>query len=138
MKEYICGFIGIIGSAISSLFGGFTMSLVVLICFMVVDFVTGILTAAFFSNSSKTESGKLSSAECWRGIIKKVFTLILVAVGNGADIILGTAFIKDAVAIAFCASELISIIENAGLMGIKIPEALKQAIELLSKKQDKE
>jgi phage-related holin len=45
---------------------------------------------------------------------------------------MGTSYIKDAVIIAFCVNELLSIIENAGLMGIPIPDSIKNAIEILN------
>jgi len=50
--------------------------------------------------------------------------------------VLGSTFIKDAVIIGYIANETISIIENAGLMGIPIPDVIKRAIDILKNKSD--
>lgn len=59
-------------------------------------------------------------------------------VATRLDLVTGTNFIRDAVVIAFIANETISIVENAGLMGINIPPAITSAIEVLKKKSDSE
>ena len=61
-------------------------------------------------------------------------TLVIVLVAYRLDVQIGTNYIRDAVIIAFCVNEAISIIENAGLMGIPLPEALTKAIDILNKK----
>ena len=78
---------------------------------------------------------------CVRRISKKhgKFTMLLfVLVGHRLDLAVGTSYIKDAVCIAFMANELLSLVENAGLMGVPIPAVLKNAIDILKKKTDKE
>ncbi len=52
--------------------------------------------------------------------------------------LLGVQYIRDAVIIGFCANEAISILENAGLMGLPIPKVFKEAIEILKSKDEKE
>ena len=54
------------------------------------------------------------------------------------DVLIGTTYIRDAVVIGFCANEVVSLLENAGLMGIPIPKALLKAIDVLKSKGDKE
>lgn len=63
-------------------------------------------------------------------------TLVIVLVAARLDIVLGTAFVRDAVVVAYIVNETISIIENAGLMGLPIPEAIMSAIEQLQGKGD--
>ena len=94
---------------------------------MCVDYISGIVVAAVFHKSNKTESGVLQSKAGWKGIVRKVFTLILVLVAAQLDKLIGTNFVRDAVVIAFCANEAISIVENAGAMGIPIPTAIKKS-----------
>jgi toxin secretion/phage lysis holin len=53
-------------------------------------------------------------------------------------VLLGTDYIKSAVVFAFIANELLSIIENAGRMGVPIPTVIKKTIETLNRKEDKE
>ena len=61
-------------------------------------------------------------------------TLLVVAVAARIDVLLNTTYFRDGVAIAFIVNETLSIIENAGLMGVPIPEVLKNAIEVLKTK----
>lgn len=136
MKESICTAIGITGSFIAGLFGGFDASMVTLIAFMGVDYVTGLILAAV-RKSPKTDTGGLSSRIGLKGLAKKCVILMLVLVSARLDITLGTSYIRDAVCIGFIANELLSIIENAGLLGVPLPQALKNAVEILQKKNDR-
>jgi toxin secretion/phage lysis holin len=135
MKDFLCTVIGICGSVIASLFGGWDTALVTLIIFMAVDYITGLIVAGVFHKSGKTETGALESLAGWKGLCRKGVTLLVVLVACRLDIVIGSTFIRDAVVIAFIANETISIIENAGLMGIPIPSVLTSAIEILKKKE---
>ena len=73
-----------------------------------------------------------------KGLCKKVMTLFLVCVAYRLDRIMGTTYLRDAVVITFCTNEVLSIIENAGLMGIPMPKALCKAVDILAEKGDKE
>lgn len=134
LKTMICTGIGIAGSTVAAAFGGWDAATITLISVMVVDYLTGILVAGVFHNSPKTENGTLESKAGWKGLCRKGMTLLIVLVAARLDIILGTGFIRDAVIIGYIANETISIIENAGLMGVPIPEAIKKAIEVLQQK----
>ena len=127
---------GVIGGMISQAFGGWDAALATLIAFMAIDYVTGLIVAGVFQASDKSASGSLSSVACWQGLVKKGMTLIIVLVAVRLDIVLGTAFVRDAVVVAYIVNETISIIENAGLMGLPIPEAIMSAIEQLQGKGD--
>jgi len=133
MKENICAILGVIGGFIAAIFGGWDSALVTLVIFMAIDFFTGIVTAAM-KKSKHTESGGLSSKAGWFGLVKKVCTLMLIAVAVRMDILLGTTYIRDAVCISFCLNELLSIVENTSLMGIPYPPAIKKAIDVLQTK----
>ena len=136
MKDGICTAIGVVGSVIASLFGGWDAALVTLVIFMAIDYVTGLLVAGVFHNSGKTENGALESRAGWKGLCRKCITLLMVLVATRLDLVTGTNFIRDAVVIAFIANETISIVENAGLMGINIPPAITSENEVLKKKSD--
>ena len=127
--------IGVIGSTISGFFGGWTQACQTLVILMAIDYVSGIAVAGIFKRSSKTESGALSSKYCWEGLAKKIMTLIFVGIGYQVDLLIGTTYIKDCICISFIANELISIIENAGLMGIPIPKVLSNAVDVLKVKE---
>lgn len=133
MKNAICTSIGIVGSIIASLFGGWTASLTTLLIFMGIDYVTGLIVAGVFHMSPKTETGALESRAGFKGLIRKFMILLFVLIGYRLDVAVGTTYIRDAVCIAFIANELLSIIENAGLMGIPIPPVISQGIDILKK-----
>ncbi len=136
MKNTICTALGVAGSFVASLFGGWTASLTTLLIFMGIDYVSGLVVAGVFHQSPKTESGALESRAGWKGLIRKFMILLFVLIGYRLDVAMGLAYIKDAVCIAFMANELLSIVENAGLMGLPIPAVVSNAIDILKKKGD--
>lgn len=135
MKAAVCAAIGLAGAWMAQFFGGWTPALKALLIFMGIDFITGLI-AACFNKSPKTEGGGLSSLTSWRGLAKKVVTLMLVAMANQLDTMLEIDYICTATIISFAANEVISIVENASLLGIvKIP-AITRAIEILKSKEN--
>ncbi|MBQ8558566.1 MAG: phage holin family protein [Tyzzerella sp.] len=134
MKEGICTGIGVVGGVIATAFGGWDEALVTLIIFMVIDYLSGLLVAGVFHNSKKTESGALESRAGWKGLCRKCVTLLFVLIAYRLDLAIGVNYIRDAVIIGFIANELISIVENAGLMGIPLPAVIQNAIDVLTKK----
>lgn len=133
MKEMICTILGVIGSAIASIFGGWDAGLATLLIFLGLDYVSGLIVAAVFKNSPKTETGALESKVGWMGLCKKCMTMVFVLVAYRLDLVIGTTYIRDAVIIGFIANETISLIENAGLMGLPLPEVITKAVEVLQK-----
>ena len=138
MKIKFLTFIGMLGSGIASLFGGWDAALVTLLIFMGIDYLTGLIVAGIFHNSEKTPNGSLESTAGWKGLCRKGVTLLVVLVACRLDLVIGSNFIRDAVVIAYIANETISIIENAGLMGIPIPAVITKAIEVLKSKAESE
>lgn len=65
---------------------------------------------------------------------RKCVTLLFVLIAYRLDLAIGVNYIRDAVIIGFMANELISIVENAGLMGIPLPAVIQNAIDVLTKK----
>lgn len=131
MKDMISTAVGVAAGVISWLTGGFDTPVLALVICMGVDYVTGLIVAGVFHSSPKTCGGGLDSQVGWKGLARKFVTLLMVVVANLADILLQLHYIRDAVIAAFCANECISILENAGLMGIRIPKVLKAALEKL-------
>lgn len=136
MKQGICTVLGMIGAAIASLFGGWSAAVIVLLICMTIDYFTGLVVAGVFHASPKSKNGGLESKAGRKGLLRKFTTLCLVVVAHLIDVLLGTNYLRDAVVIAFCLNEIISIIENAGLMGVPIPKALTRAIDVLQNKAD--
>ena len=138
MKERILACIGFIGAALSYLIGKWDAMLIALCIAMIVDYISGLIVAFVFKNSPKTETGKASSAVCAAGLVKKLFMLVLVGVANTLDVALGVDFIKAGVIYAFLSNEILSLLENATLMGIPIPKAIQNGLDILNGKVDKE
>ena len=136
IKTTILGVIGIIGSMAARLLGGWDTALITLIIFMSIDYLTGLVVAGVFHNSEKTSTGTLESRAGWKGLCRKGTTLLIVLVATLLDEITGTDIIRNAVIIGYSANEAISIIENAGLMGIPIPSIITKAIDILQTKAE--
>lgn len=136
MKAKLCTLLGVVGSAIAALFGGWDTGLATLIVFMVIDFGSGIVVAGVFHKSRKTETGALEGRTGWKGLCRKCMTLFFVLIAYRLDLVIGTNYIRDTVIIGFIANELISIVENAGLMGIPLPAVIQKGIDILTSKAD--
>lgn len=137
MRTGICAAAGVIGSIVATFFGGWSDGLTTLVIFMCIDYISGLVVAGVFKKSRKTESGALESRAGWKGICRKCMTLILVLVAYRLDLIRGEGtLIRDAVTIAFVINEGLSILENAVLMGLKVPEPLQRALEVLMTKTE--
>lgn len=134
LKDYLCMGLGAAGAAATSLFGGWTSGIITLLIFMSLDYISGIMVAGVFKNSRKTDNGALESRAGWKGLCRKGMTLIIILLAYRLDLHIGTNYIRDAVTIGFCVNEAISIIENAGLMGLPLPDAITKAIDILNKK----
>lgn len=136
VKNILCTAAGAVGSFIASLFGGWDTGIGTLVLFMCIDFLSGLAVAGIFKKSTKTETGALESKAGFKGLCRKCMTLLFVLIAYRLDLAIGTNYIRDAVIIGFMANELISIVENAGLMGLPLPAILVKAIDVLKKKAE--
>lgn len=136
MKYTFSAVVGIIGGALTALLGGWDLAIQTLLIFMGIDYITGLMIAGIFHKSPKTKSGSLSSLIGWKGLCRKGMVLLIVSVAVRLDMLVGTDFIRDAVVIAYCTNEAISIVENAGIIGIPIPKPILNAIDTLKNKED--
>lgn len=130
MEKIIKTIIAVSGAAASFLWGEWTALLNILLAFVVIDYVTGFIAAAL--------EGKLNSEVGWRGIAKKVAIFFVVAVAHMVDVALGggSNLFRDAAIFFYLANELLSFTENAGRIGIPVPEKLLSAIEVLREKKE--
>ena len=134
MKETLCTVFGLVGSAFCWAFGGWDAGLTALIICMSADYISGSLVALVFHNSRKSETGSYNSAYGLKGLCKKCLMLLFVIVAVQADRLLGGDFVRDAVCIGFTANEILSIVENLGLAGVPMPQAVVKALEQLQSK----
>ena len=134
MKQGVCTAIGMIGAGLAAAFGGWDAALMALVVCMGVDYISGSLVALVFHNSSKSETGAYNSAYGLKGLCKKGLMLLFVLVAVQIDRLLGADYVRDAVCIGFCSNEVLSIVENLGLAGVPMPQAVVKALEQLQKK----
>lgn len=129
--------VGAIGSGIlAALFGGWSQPMAVLLIMIGLDYISAVIVALVFHKSPHTENGGLSSSVGLKGLLRKFVLIVIVAAAYQLDKLIGTSYIRDAVAIAFIANEALSLVENAGLMGVPIPSILLKGIEVLKGKAD--
>ena len=101
-----------------------------LIAFVAVDYITGVMVAV--------SERKLSSEVGYKGILKKIFLLIMVGVAHVLDAhVMNTgSMLRTAVIFFYLSNEGISIIENAGKLGIPVPEKVRKVLEQLKDKEE--
>ena len=134
MKQTVCTILGMLGGALAAAFGGWDAALTALVVCIGVDYVSGSIVALVFHKSTKTESGAYNSSYGLKGLCKKCLMLLFVVVAVQMDRLMGSEYIRDAVCIGFCTNEILSIVENLGLAGIPMPQAIVNALEQLQKK----
>jgi toxin secretion/phage lysis holin len=120
-----------LGAVAGYLFGGWSTLIQILVVFVVIDYLTGLLASGY--------EGKLSSKVGFKGIAKKVMIFALVAVAHMIDKAFGDNHItRDAVIFFYLGNELLSILENAGRTGLPVPDQIKNAVQILKGKGDKQ
>jgi len=126
MIEHIRLILAFVGGILGCIFGGFNSLIYALTAFVAIDYITGVLLAI--------RDKKISSEVGYRGIVRKFLIFLIVSMGNIMDnYVLGTgSTLRTLVIMFYLANEGISILENAGLLGLPIPKKLREAIEKLN------
>jgi toxin secretion/phage lysis holin len=121
-----------IGGWLGWFLGGADGFLYALIAFVVIDYITGVMCAIV--------DHKLSSEVGFKGICKKVLIFMMVGIGNIIDVqVLGQAgVLRTAVIFFYLSNEGVSMLENAGHLGLPIPAKLKEVLEQLHDRTEKE
>lgn len=135
MKDKISALSGVLAGGLVALFGPWSSDLTALLICMLVDYLSGSTVALVFHKSQKTPTGAYSSAYGFAGLCKKAMLLAMVAIGHQMDVILELHYIRTALCVGFLTNECLSILENAGLMGIPIPKLLTKALDVLQKEK---
>ncbi len=131
IKYIIC----IIASVIVNFLGGWDMWLAALITVIFLDVITGIMKSILM-HSNKSESGGLNSVSMFHGGVKKVFILLMVALGSVLDTIISPddVFIRIMVVSYYIANESLSILENIGACGVPLPKVLYRILDQMKNK----
>lgn len=122
--------IGLFYGAFSYLIGGFDHLFLALCILLVVDYITGTSASAY--------EGKLSSRRGWWGLFKKVLTMCFIVLAVQLDTVTGNSvgFLRNAVILILITNEGVSITENLGRLGFKVPKPIRQALEKLKDAED--
>jgi toxin secretion/phage lysis holin len=114
--------------ALASMLGGWTPAMTTLVIIIMLDIVSGFARALV--------QQQLSSSISWRGMVKKVLILMIVALAYQADCLIGAGtVVRDATIIFFGVSEALSVLENAAASGLPVPEFLREALRQLNEKK---
>ena len=121
-----------VGGWLGHFLGGCDGLLYALIAFVVIDYITGVMCAII--------NRELSSAVGFKGIFRKVLIFLLVGIANIIDVqVIGTgAVLRTAVIFFYISNEGVSLLENAGHLGLPIPEKIKTVLEQLHDRAEKE
>ena len=135
MKETVCTSIGLVGSMIISLLGGWDAPMKALIICMIIDYLSGLAVAGIFHKSKKSENGALNSRSGLKGLCMKCMILFIIVAIIQVGKVLNVDWLRNATIIGFISNEFISIVENAGLMGMRLPKPVFKAIDILNDKE---
>lgn len=121
---------GAVGAVLGFLFGEVNGLFWALIAFMATDYITGVVVAVI--------NKQLSSEIGFKGLAKKLLILVFVSLGHIADMYVlgGTPVAMSAVMLFYIANEGLSIIENAGNLGLPVPKKLKDIMIQLKKESE--
>ena len=132
LLNYLKGVVAIVGTALTWLFGAWDTTLMVLVCFMALDYCTGVIRA--FINK------EVSSDVGLKGIARKavIFIVLIVAVLLDRLLNTGTWVFRTLICYFYIANEGISLLENCAGLGLPIPDKLKDALAQLMDGEKKE
>ena len=132
----IMGVLSVIGGALGQFFGGWDVALQVLCFMMAADYITGIVCALVWKKSPKSDDGAYDSKASLKGLFRKGGILLVVLVACQLDSFMGTEFVRMAAITFFIANDGFSLIENLGIMGLPMPDVIKNAFEALKGKDE--
>jgi len=131
--------LAVAGGAIAGIFGGWSTLMTILAVAMVLDYISGVLVAAL-GKSLKTEGGHIDSKVGFIGLAKKALIIMIVLLATLLDKALGTnaMVFQTATVCYYIANEGISVVENAGLMGLPVPPVIAKALEQMREKGEED
>lgn len=141
MWDWIVGAAAAVAGFVTGLYGGWTQGTKVLVILMVIDYILG-CACGLWGKSTKTETGHFLSQVAFKGLLKKAVEMLVILVAVQLDKAIGDGaghavnMFRTAAEFFYIATEGLSIIENAGLLGVPIPKFLKNALEALRDKSD--
>jgi toxin secretion/phage lysis holin len=143
LEDWVVGGAAAVVGLVAGLYGGWTQGTKVLVLLMIVDYVLGCI-CALTGHSPKTVTGHFLSQVAFMGLLKKGVIMLVILLAVQLDKALGhteaggAVLFRSAAEFFYIATEGLSIVENAGLLGVPVPKGIKQALEALRDKNDKD
>ena len=136
IKNCVLAAFAAVGTVAAQALGGWDAAMQVLVALMAADYLTGVLVAAVWQRSRKTESGALDSKAGAQLLPFDRYRERRDLLGVLLDNALGETYIRMAVMLFFVGNEGLSLLENLGLMGVPFPAFLERALEALREQGD--
>lgn len=136
IKDAILAALAAAGAFLANALGGWDALLKLLAAMMAADYITGVVVAAIFKHSNKSESGAYDSKAGFQGLVRKCAIFLLVYIAVLLDNATGSNFVRSAVVLFFIGNEGLSLLENLGLMGVDYPDFMKNMLQALREKGD--
>ena len=126
-----------VAGAVAGVFGEWNQMLTILVAAMSADYITGLIVAAC-GRSPKTRAGGLSSKVGFVGLAKKAVIMLVVLLATLLDRAVGNAgmVFQSAATCYYIANEGLSVLENAGALGVPFPEPVREALESMKRGKD--
>lgn len=127
--NWVSVILGTFGGMAAAMFGKWDAVLYTLVALICMDYVTGVIKACYL--------GELSSEIGYKGILKKIMILCVVALSHVLEQVIGEAIgLREIVIVFFIANEGISILENAAVLLPNMPKRIKDVLLQLRDKGD--
>lgn len=124
------------GSVLAQSLSGWDTMLQVLVTLMAIDYALGVVLALVWKRSNKTADGSFESRASVKGLFRKCGILLCVLIAARLDPLFGSeGYIRGTVILFFLANEGLSVVENLGVMGLPMPQVLKDAFLALRDKE---
>lgn len=133
--DQICAWFAVIGGALSTFIGGYDMIMHCLLLVMLLDIVAGVLCAAVFKTSKYTP-GNLSSSALFKGSVRKIAMLSIVALGVVIDKAMSIDYVRNGVVMYFIATEGLSLLEHMVTIGVPVPDFVRNLLESMEDKNN--
>lgn len=136
--DKIVKWIAAAAGAVAGVFGGWDLTLKVLVACIIIDYASGWIVA-ILGHSVKTEDGHLDSRISYKGILKKCLILAMVLMATLLDQAIGAdnAVFRSMVIWFYISNEALSILENMALAGVPFPRGIKNVLEQIRERNDK-
>lgn len=132
MKVILMVMVDIAETLLHATFGEWNSAMTTLLIFMTMDYLACMVIKKLYKCDTKAKNLKCKTG--WKGISKKCMLIVFIMAAHRIDLLMTTQYIRNIVVVAFITNELLSLIESAKMMGIRVPQIFMTTIEILREK----